>query len=99
VLRGLAFNACDSKVLGIHPDPAANRKLGWLLGVDLQNIAITSVRGFGSNQTEIVVLGDDSGFFAFSLLAGFGFRLNHLAEDVISNESGTAFGNDLKRLD
>jgi len=29
--RGLAYNACDRKILGIHPDAAANVKLGRVL--------------------------------------------------------------------
>jgi hypothetical protein len=44
ILRRLAFNACNGKVLGVHPDPAANRKLGRLLGIDLQNIAGPATR-------------------------------------------------------
>jgi hypothetical protein len=47
---------------------------------------------------ESIVFRDDSGLLAFALLAGFHFRLNHLAEDMIANESGTAFGKNLKRL-
>ena len=62
VLRGLAFNACDGKVLSIHPDSAANREFGRPLGIDLQNIAVTAIRDFGSNQAEIVVLGNDPAF-------------------------------------
>ena len=98
VLRRLAFDACNGKVLGVNPNPAANRKFGRLLGINLQNIAGPAIRVLRSNQAKFVIFRDDAAFLTLTLLAGFRFRLDHLADDVAADESGAGFRDHLKRL-
>src|SRR5581483_7060099 len=98
VFRGLTLDACDGKVFGVNPDPAANEELVSRLGIDFQNIAAVSIEDVGADQTEIVIGGNDARVLALPFFAGFVFRVYHLAEDVIAHKPGPSFGDHFKRL-
>jgi hypothetical protein len=81
---GAALETCDSEVHRVDPDAAANHELVFRLRADFQYIRGASLRFFGPEQAEVVVLRYDSRLPVLRLFARLALRVYHPLSDTTS---------------